>query len=40
MIIFPENSLKVIGGYWNGIEPAQKNINIIHWLEKNGSKYI
>ena len=40
MIIFPDNSLKVIGGFWNGIEPAKKNIDIIHWLEKNGLQYI
>ena len=40
MIVFPDNSLKVIGGFWDGIEPAKKNINIIHWLEKNGSKFI
>ena len=33
MIIYPKNSLKVIGGYWDGIEPAQRNIDLIHWLE-------
>ena len=40
MIIYPGNSLEVIGGIWNGIEPAPKNIIIIKWLEKNGLKYI
>ena len=33
MIIYPKNSLKVIGGYWDGQEPAQRNIDLIHWLE-------
>ena len=36
MIIYPGNSLKVIGGEWNNIEPAPNNINFIHWLENNG----
>ena len=27
--------LQVIGGYWNGIEPADKNIAIIKWLRRN-----
>ena len=40
MIIYPDNNLKVIGGTWDGIEPAIKNINIIRWLEKNGLKYL
>ena len=40
MIIYPNNSLEVIGGVWNGIEPATKNINIILWLEKNGLKFL
>ena len=40
MIIYPGNSLKVIGGKWDGIEPAERNIDLIHWLEKNGLKYI
>ena len=35
MIITPKNSLKVIGGYWDGIEPAQRNIDLIHWLENS-----
>ena len=40
MIIYPDNSLEVIGGIWDGIEPAIKNINIILWLEKNGLKFL
>lgn len=27
--------MKVIGGYWHGIEPADKNITIIKWLRRN-----
>lgn len=27
--------LQVIGGYWNGIEPADKNIAVIKWLRRN-----
>ena len=27
--------LQVIGGYWHGIEPADKNIAIIKWLRRN-----
>ena len=40
MIICPGNSLEVIGGFWNGIEPVQKNIDIIHWLETTELKYL
>ena len=40
MIIYPGNSLKVIGGQWDGIEPAPKNIDLIHWLEKYGLKFL
>ena len=40
MIIYPDNSLEVIGGIWDGIEPAAKNINIILWLEKNCLKFL
>jgi len=29
------HNLKVIGGYWHNIEPANKNIIIINWLRKN-----
>lgn len=39
MIIYPGNSLKVIGGKWNGQEPANRNIDIIHWLETTKLKY-
>lgn len=35
MIITPKNSLKVIGGYWDGQEPAKRNIDLIHWLENS-----
>ena len=40
MIIYPNNSLKVIGGGWDGIEPAPNNINLIRWLEKNCLEFI
>ena len=40
MIIYPNNSLKVVGGIWDGIEPAEKNIDLILWLEKNGLKFL
>ena len=40
LIIYPKGSLKVIGGYWDGIEHANKNIHLIHWLEKTGLKYL
>ena len=39
MIIFPNNSLQVIGGEWDGIEPAENNIEIIKWLETTKLKY-
>ena len=40
IIIYPGCSLKVIGGIWNGVEPAQKNITLIHWLESTGFNYL
>ena len=40
LIIYPGGSLKVIGGYWHGKEPALRNINLIHWLESAGLKYL
>ena len=40
MIIFPGNSLKVIGGYWDGIEPAYRNIKLINWLETTDLKFL
>ena len=40
LIIYPGGSLKVIGGYWHGQEPAQRNIILIHWLESTGLKYL
>lgn len=36
MIILHGRSKKVVGGFWNGIEPAPKNINIIDWLDVTG----
>ena len=39
MIIIPKNSLEVIGGFWDGIEPAQRNIDLIRWLEKSKLTY-
>ena len=40
LIIYPKGSLRVVGGYWTGQEPAPRNITLIHWLEKNGFKYL
>ena len=40
LIIYPGGSLKVIGGFWDGIEPANKNIKLIHWLESTGLKFL
>ena len=40
MIIYPGNSVEVIGGKWDGNEPVQKNIDIIHYLEKSNIKYL
>ena len=40
LIIYSGGSLKVIGGYWDGIEPASRNIHLIHWLERTGLKYL
>ena len=40
IIIYPGCSLKVIGSYWDGIEPAERNINLIHWLETTGYDYL
>jgi len=40
MIIYPNNSVKVVGGIYNGIEPAPKNVDIIHWLENTRFKYL
>ena len=40
IIIYPRCSLKVIGGKWDGIEPAERNINLIRWLETTGLDYL
>lgn len=40
IIIYPGCSLKVIGGYFDGAEPAQRNIILIHWLESTGFLYL
>ena len=40
IIIYPGCSLKVIGGEWNGLEPAKRNIILIHWLESTGYNYL
>lgn len=40
LIICPNGSLKVVGGCWSEKEPAPNNIELIHWLEKNGFKYL
>jgi len=29
------DKLQVIGGYWHGIEPADKNVALIKWLRRN-----
>ena len=40
IIIYPGCSLRVIGGEWNGFEPAKRNIILIHWLESTGLNYL
>ena len=40
MIIYPGCSLFVIGSEWNGFEPAQRNIDLIQWLESTGCAYL
>jgi hypothetical protein len=40
IIIYPGCSLRVIGGEWNGFEPAKRNVILIHWLESTGLKYL
>ena len=40
MIISPKNSVKVIGGIYNGQEPAPKNIDLIRTLEATKFKYL
>ena len=40
IIIYPGCSLKVVGGKWDGIEPAERNINLIRWLETTGLDYL
>ena len=33
------NNLRVIGGFWNNLEPANKNVIIINWLQKSNMEY-
>ncbi len=40
LIIYPGGSLRVIGGFYHGQEPAQRNIDLIHWLESTKLKYL
>ena len=40
MIIAPGNSLEAIGGEWDGIQPVQRNRDLIHWLEETDLKYL
>ena len=40
MIISTDVDLKVIGGSWEGKEPALKNIKIIKFLQESGNKYL
>ena len=40
MIIYPNCSKKVIGGMYNNIEPAAKNIKIIDYLSNTGKKFL
>lgn len=40
IIIYPGCSLKVIGGEYDGYEPAERNIILIHWLESTGLNYL
>ena len=39
-IVCPGCSLKVIGSEWNGNEPYEANIDLIHWLEGTGLAYL
>ena len=40
IIIYPGCSLKVIGGMYEGCEPAQRNIDLINWLVSTGFNYL
>ena len=40
LIICSGCSLKVIGSEWDGDEPADKNINVIHWLASTGFDFL
>ena len=40
LIICTKCSLKVIGSEWDGEEPANKNINLIHWLASTGFEFL
>ena len=40
LIVCPGCSLKVIGSEWNGNEPYETNIDLIHWLEGTGLTYL
>jgi hypothetical protein len=40
IIICPSRSLIVIGSEWNGCEPAERNIDLIHWLESTGFDFL
>ena len=40
MLIYTNNSIKAVGGIYNGEEPAPKNIEIIQWLENTKFNYL
>ena len=40
MIIYPNCSKKVIGGIYNNIEPVERNIKLIEYLERTGIKFL
>jgi len=39
-IINENHNIKAIGGKWDGIEPAQRNIRLIKWLSSSGLEYL
>ena len=40
LIIYPGGSLRVIGGFYDGEETAERNRDLIHWLESTRLKYL
>ena len=40
MIICPNSNIDSVGGCYNGVLPAPKNIEIIHYLENSKLMYL